>query len=302
MAASKDYTALAFFQRAWARIQRVNSIITVPDWDIWALVNEVCPIIQGALSDIFSEIYLRETALVSMVGKYYTANASWVAATKQLTATMNAAFDASDVGALITFNQAANTYAGTITSVISGTTVVVQGTVPAGNTAVSYVMSIPTAVANDQVSIAALRILNTGAQIKTQLLSSLTTTVDIVSPLKLPKFRSTDAWNSTRIVYAVVGSVLKLGKGGGLASYGVLTYQYPHVCDPVTADTDYVDLPDGGAINLGILKLANLMAGKVNVNLPDPRAEMEAELKQLYNARAGELNTEVQKEKILALL
>jgi len=117
---------------------------------------------------------------------------------------------------------------------------------------------------------------------------------------ELVAFRPGANQNKFRIVYAHQANKLLLRKGDSVASFGTLTYTFPRLSDEVAADADTIDLPDGSAIRIALLRLKVIVAQRIGLNIQIAE-EMNAELQGLYSAFQATLSEEEKKEKVEAL-
>lgn len=154
------------------------------------------------------------------------------------------------------------------------------------------------------ISLAGLRIFRTGGPAKLILRSS---TNGLCHPVSMEEYltfanRSSDLENRRRIVYAYNGELLFPDKGSKLSSYGTLTLFYPRIATPVADDSEKIDLPDGAAVELGILKLRHVLAQRYKAPEIDPRGEMERLTAELYRNYGLTVTQEEIKEKVNALI
>jgi hypothetical protein len=237
-------------------------------------------------------------------GKYATAaTASYTLATRLLTvADQSAAFDANDIGKLVMFREAAAVYVGTVESVPSGTTLVLDGfALPTGNlTTLDEVLICPTPPTSTYISLTGLSIMRTGGQIKMELESTGTQAIEPASLEAFRNFRTSAAQNRNKIIWVLSGDQLLLKKGAGLSSYGTLTLRYPRVPINLTADTDYVDLPDGAATALMVELLKRELLRRFKQLEPNME-DLAILVKNMYSAFATIVQTEEIDSKTQAL-
>jgi hypothetical protein len=155
----------------------------------------------------------------------------------------------------------------------------------------------------NKISLAGIRLGLSGEQVGLILESTGTTALGPVSEEEVSSFRSSAAQNLKRIVWAFSGDYLLLAKGSSLSTYGTLTLRYPRVPCVPTTDTEYVDLPDGLLMEMGLLKLKSLIALRVGERAsPETEAQMQGMVKTLYGQLGIQASLEDIKTKTAAIL
>ena len=195
-------------------------------------------------------------------------------------------------------------YVGFITSVPSTTSVILVGdNLPSSNQAsFDTIQMIPSTPTGSVISLANLRMMRTGQQIKLEIESTATTEIEPMETIGLRGFNQNSTPDRNKIVYALSGTNLYLNKGSALSTYGTLTIRYPRVPYRVAADTDYIDLPDGVAVQLGIMTLSNLISRRANIQVNDATKQEVLTLVQSLNQMFGkEFSLQETKQKALAL-
>ena len=267
------------------------------------LINRAIQTIVGQFYDLLSQSYMAETiATPSSTGKYYSSGASYDADTDTLTATMNANFASTDIGNLIIFREADSVYVGTILSVPSTTSVILMGdNLPSADIAtVNDVIMAATTPTSDSISLASLPMMRTGQQIKLEVESTVTDTVQYESTIGLKIWRTTLPGNTKAIAIAFAGSTLYMKKGSLLDSYGTLTIRYPKIPDDVSTDATYIDVPDGITVQLVIAYLRTLILNRLNVRRTDDSSQIEMLIAKMYQTFGQEASAEILKSKMMA--
>jgi hypothetical protein len=100
-------------------------------------------------------------------------------------------------------------------------------------------------------------------------------------------FRPNSAMSENTVVYSIDGETMYLNKGKNLASYGTLTYHYARTPVPVVADTDYIDVPDGPAVEVVIMKVEEIFARRERLPVPDFRTDISLLLGTIKAELAG---------------
>lgn len=269
----------------------------------FVLINRAVISTIGQFYDLVATSYMTSvTSVPSNDARYYVSGASWDADTNRLTVTMDTDFTATDVGKFVVFHDGTSGYAGTVSEFVSTTVVELEGdNLPSSDIAtVDYVIMLATAPGGDTLNLSSLKIMRYGQQVAIDVQSSVTTTLEAVTLERLRKFRSSAAGDLKKIVWAFVGDNLYLDKGDSLSSYGTLTIFYPKTPDEVTTDDDYLDVPDGPAIEIVIMKVRALVAERLNINI-DQSAEMERLIRLMYQTFGAAIDDEAVKQKALAL-
>jgi hypothetical protein len=299
---SKRWSAWALYREALTDLQWVeNTELHIMSL---AIVNRA---VEDVLAQIFPAVfplYLKSEVVVPASGGNHSVSGTgaWVAATKRLVfGAMESGFADSDVDKLISFVISSDCYVGVIVSRVSATTVVVDGSfLPATNGTVSMVVVVPTRLSAYTADISALSISNLeGARIVVES-SSIDQPCEALSVDRLRNFRSSGLDSAGKIVYAREGNSLLFRLGEDVASVGTLTVHYPRTNVAAESDADMVDLPDGGALRLGLLRVKTIIAERLNREL-NLAPEMSEALKDVFGAAQMTLSAEENKKKVEAL-
>lgn len=307
MALSTEYTSIDFFRQAVSEISQFkqNSKIFTQRFD---LINGTQEAVQGQFADLVAEAYMTDaTPVLNEVGKYYTSGASYVAATKRLTATMaETGWAVTDVGNMIMFRDGANIYVAEISQRISTTVVVISGdNLPAADiAAVSDVLMAATGVdGSSPIDISSLRMLRYSNQLGLRLESTATKYVIPLDPVAFQKFQPSAWSNKDKIGWMLQGNKLLVKLGSSLASGGTLKLWYPRLPYVITTDSEYVDLLDGAMVQIGILVLKTRIQKRLNLPVqPETVQEMQDKIGLLYNSFSGNIKKEEIQSKVEALV
>jgi len=104
-------------------------------------------------------------------------------------------------------------------------------------------------------------------------------------PLSLSEFlafRASAPKNRYRVVMHLIKDRIMLNKGLGLTNYDVLHLHYPAQPERIESPKDLVDVPDGPAIEIVILKGKKIVAGRLKMPEKDYGQEAEKLIKNLY--------------------
>jgi hypothetical protein len=156
-------------------------------------------------------------------------------------------------------------------------------------------------LSGDVVSLSSLNI-NQAALLKTELESSATKYIEAVSTLALKTFRPDAIQNRNKIVYAISGNQLFLAKGSNLNSYGTLTLRFVRMPDQVSADSDFIDIPDGAAMEMCLLKLKEILRERYGLQKTDDSAKRDELMRQLYESVGQAVSLETDGEKAKTIL
>jgi len=266
MALSNIYTGTLFWNAATREIKayKQNDLVYAERFN---LINQACQITQGLVADVVAEAYKRDTvAVLSTTGKYGTTG-TFTASTRALVATMDSSWSSVDIGNLVILRTGTTVYLGTVESYVSTTSVVLVGdNLPSTNVAsFDTITMVGTTPTGSVISIASLRLLRYGSQLRLQLLSTATNSVLIEPSESFPRWRSGASQNLETIVWCLVGTLVYINKGDTLSSYGTLTFRYPALPDLIALDASYIDLIDGTMIQTGILVLKSLIEKRLGV-------------------------------------
>lgn len=301
MALSRKWTAAQFFQNAVAPLAELDRIPLA--WvQRYELINLVQLQVVSAFYAPMAAGYMTPVALqVDTVINYSTGASTWTGATRRLTATMNTNFASTDIGKTVMLRSGTAGYMGTIDSFVSTTIVTITGNaLPAGNLAsIDDIMVINTTISNDLISLAGLSIMRAGDQVKLHLESSATTDVDPVTLEEMQRYQTTDPRHPHKIIWCYSGDFLLLKTP--LASYGSLVLWYPRVPQEPSADTDYIDLPDGPAIDLAQALLRKMIAERFLAGAVKNPQEIAAGVQAMADNYGLQMNKEDMKRKVEAL-
>ena len=297
-ALSNTYTVKKFVDHATREVQNFPENDAVFN-ERFLLTDRASEIAQGLVADVVAESYMQDAVPAVVTGKYGSSGMSYTYATTTLNGTMSTAFDSTDVGKLVTFRTGETTYSATIQSYTSATAVVVRGfTLPSANiTTVDDIIVVSTPPSGDVIDISTVRMLRNGTQQRIRVFSSETTTINDVNDYDYNKFPTTAIYNENKIIWCLVGNSINLKKGSSLSTYGTITFRYPRLPIPVTADTDMVDLLDGSMVQLGIAILRNLISKRI----PNVKPVSNEELSELVQSIYREFNGEVKLTKEQAM-
>lgn len=302
MALSRRWTVASMMKHVMAQA-------AVDDTIAYAQRFELLNLAQQRVIDQFyalmSHSYMTPVVVVNdTTAKYATAATSaYTVATTLLAVTdQSAAFDANDIGKLVMFRKTGDVYLGVVDAVPSSTTLTISGfNLPSGNLAtIDEVLICPTPPTGTYISLTGLSIMRVGGQIKMELESTATTAVEPLSLEAYRNFRTTAAQNRNKIVWVLSGDQLLLKKGTSLSSYGTLTLRYPRVPINLTADSDYIDLPDGAATALMVELLKRELLRRFKQLEPNLE-DLALLVKNMYNTFATLVQTEEIEQKTQAL-
>lgn len=305
MPLSQDTTALAFFNAA-VRDLKLDPNTLYPER--YALVNRAIKTIATLFADILSQSYMEEALLVSdTTGRYSTATGTFTYTTLLLTITMNTSFSSSDVGKLVMFRVGSSVYVGTVTAYVSTTSVTVGGAnLPTSDQTVDYAMIVSSTPVGDVAPLVGIRMMRTGPQVKCVLESTSTSRVKNISVEEYRTWSTTTFQNRSMVVWAFSGEKLWLSKGSDVSSYGTLVFRYPRIPIEVRNNTDKIDIADGAATELALLKLKQLMAERINIPIkqliPAFEQQIQVYVVALYRTFGSEISLEISKEKVQALI
>jgi hypothetical protein len=195
-------------------------------------------------------------------------------------------------------------YNAKISSVTSDSVVVLSGgELPDILTTFDSVTSVP--IPNiASIDISSLDVMTLGNTIRMNLLSDQTMTVESKTLEDFNRFRSSDIYNKSRIVYTIVGEKILLKWGTSLDNngtlLGTLTIRYPRI--PLTAgQADYIDIPDG-AIELVTTYLKKMVSQRIGEPTKDNyEQEIQTRISELLNSYGRTATQEEIKEKVQAL-
>ncbi len=302
-ALSNDYTVQTYWTEALRDVTAGKSVV-VPEWEKYNLVNRSQDNIAGLLYDLGSKAYQDSTTIVPSTAVKYGTTGTYNATTQRLTATLNTDFLSGDEGNQVDLRIGAVGYIGFIDSIISTTIVSLVGfSLPTTDQASFDTITVfSTSPTGSTISIAGLRMMRTGPQIKFELESTATSVIEELTTIGLRNFNTAATQNLNKVAFAISGSYALWKKGDSLTNAGTLTFRYPRVPLRRTDDADKIDIPDGPAIQLGIMNLSTLIARRSNIEVNERTKEEILTITQSLNSMFGKQFTlEQVQQKALAL-
>jgi hypothetical protein len=304
MSLSKNWTVAKFWRACGIDANfDPNHIVNLEKFDI---INRAVSSVAGIFYDLMAQSYMTTiTILPDTTGRYSSSGTgSYTASTRTLVFNnMNTDFGSGDVGKFILFRVGSLVYAGQVATYVDGNTITLFGNnLPTSNVTVDYVLLASTTPTGNTISIADLKFMRTGQTMRISLESTATKNVDAVDLSELATFRSSASHNLYRIIWTIQGDEILLAKGDNITTYGTLTLRYPRIPNEVSLDSDYIDLPDGTAMDIAILKTKSIIADKKGEASKDYSAQYMGLVSSLYSTYGNQLNTELIQEKIKALV
>ena len=308
MALSRDVTAKILWERAERDLKMAAS--DALRIERYQLISQVSSLISTLFADLMIQSYMDEDTLtVNSTGRASTGAGTFVAATGLLTITMDSDWDAVDEGNLVTLLIGTNTVIPCYVNTFVSTTSVILGgaALPATDqTIVTALMTTTSPTSTDSISLTGIRMQRTGPQISCTLDSSVTDVTEALGLDDLRVWPTTTFQHKNKIVWSLSGDTLLLKKGSSLSSYGTLTFRFPRVATPVTVDASKVDLPDGAAMELALIKLKMYMLERMNIPvkqvLPDYERQTATYVSALYRAFGSEVSNADILDKVKALV
>ena len=302
MALSRRWTVASMMKHVMAQAAVDDTIAYAQRFELLNLAQQR---VVDQFYSLMSHSYMTPVVVTNdTTGKYATAATSaFTVATLLLTVTdQSAAFTSDDIGKLVLFRKTTAIYLGIIDAVPSGTTLTLSGfNLPSTNLAtIDEVLICATPPTATYISISGLSIMRIGGQIKMELESTGTTAVEPVSLEAFRNFRTSAAQNRNKIIWVLSGDQILLKKGASLSSYGTLTLRYPRVPINLTADSDYIDLPDGAATALMVELLKRELLRRFKQLEPNLE-DLALLVKNMYNTFATAVQTEEIEHKTQAL-
>lgn len=166
----------------------------------------------------------------------------------------------------------------------------------------SYLSELSISNAADTLPLGAIRLMMVGAE---QRLIIEADAGRIVRPVDLEErqiFRASAVQNKNTIVWAYSGATLYLKKSADIATYPTLTIRYPRVPIEVVLDADLIDLPDGAAMALALLKLKSIIGERYNQPAVDRSTEARQLMQDLYTNLGVQSSLEEIQAKVKAIL
>ena len=277
-----------------------NSQIELERFD---LISQTVQNVAGLFYDLMSNSYMTPVVVTAdTAGRKNSANGSWVAATNTLTATMDSSVISSDVGKGVDFIIGSSYYCGTILTYVSASSFTVEGlNLPTTDGTVTTVLILPTKTTSDVIDISNLRTMRTGNQIKIELESSSTNYVRPIASYELKSIRTSAVDSIDAVYYAFSGDQILLKKGDNITSYGTLTLRYPRIPRTVTTDTSAIDIPDGSAMDIALMKYRMTVADRLGRAKIDNASELKYMISTLYRSFGQEVDAEAIESKYRAL-
>lgn len=157
----------------------------------------------------------------------------------------------------------------------------------------SYIKSASPTVTGDAADISALKIIRSLLDRVSLGSSSLSNvTCEPVTLDEYKAWRTTSQYNKSQIVYTITYDSILLKKGADVSSYGTLTFYYPALPVEVTQDSDSLDVPDGTAVELVILRMKKILAGRYAKPLENYDAMVGQKIRQLFDAAGISVSNE----------
>jgi len=302
---SVDYNALKVWKEAVSDAGYPQTGIV---WmERFNIINRALKAVIGLFYDLLADTFMDYALMLpNNVGRYFVSGGSFSAATGILNATMNSNFASTDVGNLIVFWLNTNVYVATITNFISVTSVTVSGNnLPANDLAsLTGCVMAGTSPQGNSLSLNSLRMMRTGQQVaKMTIESTITQSIEWSTIEDVYQFRGGKQPNM--ILWNLSGNNIVMAKGSALSNFGTLTIRFPRIPNLVVGDTDMIDLPDGPAIEILIIKIRQIAANRFLQTgydvkpFADPTAELSNLVTQLHNVfgqsvKVEKINEEVQ--------
>jgi len=298
MPLSNDMTAEDLWREANRDLPPGDNI---PHFERFRLMNRAIQVIASLCYDLMSQWYDTATTIIAnTTGKISSGSGTWVASTGTLTMTMG--FTSNDVGNQIIFTLSTSVYCGFISEYLAADQVVVVGSnLPTTNISPDSAVMLGSAPQTDSISLADIRTMRTGQQVRLRLESTATDYVEAVSPDALRIWRPSEDGNYNKIVYALVGNTLFLNKGDGMDSYGTLHLFYPRIPYMLTLSTSKVDIADGMPAQLVIMYLSRLIAKRRRLTNADNIQEIAGYMQMMYSTAGMEIDMEILSKKVQAM-
>jgi hypothetical protein len=265
------------------------------------LVNLAQGFVVSQFSTLLAPAYMTDTMIASDTTGI-TGSGTFTFSTLRLALTTRSTdFNPSDVGKTVGFRVGTAYYSAVIGSWVSVSTVTITGSLlPSSDQTVDEAMVLPSLPTGDFVDLSILNppMMRTGEQVKITLESSLTRDVAELTRAEVTMWQAANPMQLSAIGYCIEGSKAFLVRGSALTTYGTLLLHYPRVPIQVFDDTDYVDMPDGPVVNLGLIYLRRMMTPPVDVNRYSQ--EIQENVRALLGSFGGKLSTEEIAQKVKA--
>lgn len=167
----------------------------------------------------------------------------------------------------------------------------------------SYMTEQSVLVSGSRFSLGSIRFMMAGGEQKITIDSSLTNYVKFLSPEQFQTWHSGGPQNQGMLVWAYTGENILFQAADDIAAISSLTLRYPRVPIEVGDDSHLIDLPDGAAMSLALLKLKHLVAEREKQPAPEGgRVEARQLLQGLFSNLGVQANLEDIEEKARAIL
>lgn len=272
------------------------------------LVNTAIEKVYSVLAPVIGNAYrMKIPYTVPLPGRYLTVAgaATFTVATSQITSSsLNIPFQANDLERPCMFRIGASIYWTYIDSVVSTTVITVRGnSLPPANSSIDELMIPTTTPLTTSMMLAQLRIDRSGEQTRLAVESSETQYIEPLSLEEFKTWRASALNNQQKIVYCLSGDEILLQLGSGLTTYGTLTLYAQRLPRRIQFGGDFVDIPDGAAVHIGITSLKILIARRQGKNdfVTAYTEELRFWVDQLNKAfiQVGQVETIVEKIKAL---
>jgi hypothetical protein len=302
MPLSKDYTVERFVNQVFTDlgIDKNNEAYVTR----YSLVNRAQVFTVSLFYDLISRVYMTSAVLnVSGTGKYSVSGSGWwEASISELTfSNISAAFDSDDIGKIAIIRSGSNLYTGIVTGVPTSNAIIISGSgMPVADCTINDFM-LSTTIVGSSASISSLRIMRVGMNVKLEIDSTQSKYVEPLAMTDFLKWVGTADSNPGKIVWTLEGDNVRFKKSFDIPNVGTLTIKYPRVPIEVTQDSDYLDLPDGAAIELAMIRMKQIISRLLKIQIPDYSNEVMFIIKSLYQSYGREISFEVTKEKATAM-
>ena len=166
----------------------------------------------------------------------------------------------------------------------------------------SYLASSALTLSTNTASLSAIRIMRAHAD-RCSITSSSLSGVN-VSPITLDEllaWRTGANQNTSHIAWSLLGNSAEFRKGDSVSSYGTVTLYYPALPTEVAADATKLDVPDGEAIELVILRIKRILSERYLPKPVEVSGQMQAIVRALIDAKGIGMTNEEVSDKVKAL-
>jgi hypothetical protein len=164
----------------------------------------------------------------------------------------------------------------------------------------AYLTSHTATMSGDTFSIDGLNIMRTGQNVRCSVTSSGASYIEALTLERFLRWRTSAPQNRSKMVWAITGNTVQMKKSS-TASYGTVVFWYPRTPTPLTADSDYLDVPDGPPIELVILKVKDILKERVGIPKVEKPQETQEIIERLYRTFGMEYQLGQNKDKSTAL-